>query len=149
MKQILIKKNPDIKEIAGSNINIYNKNEKVVIDGTALIYIRIPLKIEVLNGGKFELNIRLHKNLIQKGVFLIGAYYENDEVTALFTTFDGHKVIIEPNEPILIGTLIEPIVYRQIDDEVVGGFTVVKSQDSTLKLEEKPKNKRKTKKPKN
>jgi hypothetical protein len=149
MKQILIKKNPDIKEIAGSNVNICNKNEKVVIDGIALIYIRIPLKIEVLNGGKFELNIRLHKNLIQKGVFLIGAYYENDEVTALFTTFDGHKVIIEPNEPILIGTLIEPIVYRQIDDEVVGGFTVVKSQDSTLKLEEKPKNKRKTKKPKN
>jgi hypothetical protein len=149
MKQILIKKNPDIKEIASSNINIYNKNETVIIDGTQFVYIRVPLKIEVLNGGKFELDIKLHKNLIQKGVFLIGAYYENDEVTALFTTFDGHKVIIEPNEPILVGTLIEPIVYRQIDDEVAGGFTIVKTQDSTLRLEEKPKNKRKTKKFKN
>jgi len=149
MKQILIKKNPDIKEIAGSNITIYNKNEQVIIEGNKLVYVRIPLKLEVLNGGKFELNLKLHKNMLQKGIFLIGAYYENDEVTALFTTFDGHKAIIEPNEPILIGTLIEPMVYRQIDDEVVGGFTIVKTQDATLKLEEKPKNKRKTKKPKN
>jgi hypothetical protein len=119
MRQVLIEKNELINEISGSKIKFEVNDIEILpfsIDKHGVM-VRFPFSVKSLSGGKLDLDFSLPKDLVSKGVCLMGAYWENNEITAYLTsTLD--KVEVEKNDVFLIATLIEVVYFRQISKEV-------------------------------
>ena len=144
MRQILIAKNPQIKELSSHRVTLVaGKDSLKLIRGTGLTLTRIPLTFDVLTGGHVTFKFDLPLLLFKKGVLLAGAYWDGNEVEVAFMSSTGADVEITEGLPILVGTLIETVRFRQIDSTVLGNLTIVKTEgNKALKIEKKKKGKK-------
>jgi hypothetical protein len=131
MKQILIEKTDTIKDLYGTNITLLAQEDSTfeAMNPTTL---RLDLKIKPISGkGTFDINFKQADGLAQAGVALLGVSREADgTVVASFMKIGATAFVVTEGQPLLVGTLFEPVSYRQIEMEVAGGtVNVVKSQE--------------------
>jgi hypothetical protein len=140
MKQVVIYKNSLIKELSGSQIEFYPnvpESESIPMESGKVNLIKIPFSVKVLAGGKLDLDFKLSKILAENGVQLLGAYWDGKEVKAYFMPLEGMDVSISGDTPILIGTLVQVMSYRQVEAEILGGVVDLNQSGSAVVLETK------------
>lgn len=149
MKQILVGTNPIFTKISGNSVELYPgipAGQEVVFKGGKVTCLRVPFRVQVYTGGRFDLSFTVSKVLAENGISLLGAFQEDAEVVAYFSPVEGIDIVIDNGTPILVGTLIQLASYRQVDGTVTG--SVVDLNDGkTMNLQPEPKknNKRKSK----
>ena len=138
MKQIIIKKNPLIKELTGSRVSFSSGPEKVVMIGGKVFTMKIPFSVTVLSGGTMDMDFKVSRHLAENGVNLLGAYWENNhEIVACFMPLEDTEVHIDPMTPVLIGTLVQVVSFRQTDGELLGATLVTEKSGGAIVIEPK------------
>lgn len=116
MRQVLINKNKKIKKLSDNQIVIMSSDDTITeVKSNGVTLARFPFKFEVISGGNVDIKFELPKDMAKKGVILLGAFYEQGEVEAIFTTVSSQKISLENDTPVLVGTLIETVKYRQVE----------------------------------
>lgn len=117
MRQILIKKNIELKSLYGDQIELLS-NEKSLsqVKGEGVTLVRFPLKMDVITGGNLTVKFELSKNMAKMGVILLGAYYENSEVEAILMSGSSQPIQVKNKTHILTATIVETATYRQVDE---------------------------------
>lgn len=142
MKQILIAKNSQIKELAGSRIEFYlNKDQHVIVSDESLVKIEIPFKAKIMSGGTLDLDFSVPQNLASRGVSLLGAYWDGKMITAYMRAMPLMAVGLNNEEPVLVGTLVQVVTYRQINDMMLNASVDAEKSGDVLVVSEKPKRK--------
>lgn len=144
MKQILISKNKQIKALSGSQIE-FTLEEMSNINGSELLKLEIPFKAKIMSGGKLDLDFSLPEDLAAKGISLLGAYWDGKTVKIYLRAIEGSSINLFPGDKILIGTLVQVVSYRQVEDGLLEGVVNVDQSGKVLAIE-KPKSRRKPRK---
>jgi hypothetical protein len=138
MRQILIAKNETISTTVGDEVVLLSDLTRDSVLSTAFIsFFDLPLKLDLLSGGKVKLIFTLHRDLAFKEIYLLGAYLDNDVVRAAFKNLSDVDLYLAPGTPLLTATLIETVSYRQIDLDVRGNMTIKKDGGKSIKVEPK------------
>lgn len=142
MRQILISKSDQIEELAGSQINFKHKADEdgqtLTIYADTLTRISIPFRAKIMAGGKLDLDFKLPEKLASMGVSLLGAYWDGQAVTAYMRSCFNVVVGLEVGETILVGTLVQLVTYRQIDESIMSGMVNSTDQGDVLMITPKP-----------
>ena len=149
MKQVIIQKNPLIKELTGSQIEFYSPFEQTNLVGKKVTILKIPFSVKVLSGGKLDLDFKISKKLAENGVSLLGAYWDGKEIQAMLMPVEDMEVTFNQDVPILIGTLVQVATYRQVSNQILGGDMDVEKSGAVIVLGVKPKEHKTTKAKKN
>jgi hypothetical protein len=148
VNNVVITKNPSIKELSGSRIEFYHPRPpaSVVADVEASKYLMlagakanrivIPFSVNVVGGAELDLDFKLSEELAQVGVSLTGAYWNGEAVTAYLMPLDGTDVRVDVRTPLLIGTLVQVVNYRQVSDKIIGAKSLGTS-NGVMQLEVK------------
>jgi hypothetical protein len=149
MRQILIASNPQIKQLAGSQIEfLYQSNagDPLVLEllGGKPTAVRIPFSAKIISGGTLDLDFKLPESIAERGIQLLGAYWDGKVVTAYLSALLDNPTIIPDGASILIGTLVQLATYRQISEGTLG--SIVDLNAETLTVTTKPKQERKRRK---
>lgn len=120
MRQVLIEQNGLIKELSGSKIE-FEVND-IEIQPFSInkhgAMVRFPFSVKSISGGKLDLDFSLPKSLVSKGIHLMGAYWENNEITAYLLNITENEVNVLKDDVFLVANLIEVVYFRQISKEV-------------------------------
>ncbi len=148
MRQVLISSNALIKELSGDKIVVLSDHKLFSSVGdSSVTTVRFPLEINVLTGGDVNIKFELSKELALAGVILLGAYHEGGVVEAAFIKASTGTTLTFPDTtPVLVGTLIETVRYRQIDSAVIGDLTIVRPSNGAKSLQIKEAKKKGSKK---
>jgi hypothetical protein len=141
MKQVIIQKNPQIKETTGSQIEFYPTGD-TVLQGGKVNKIKIPFVAKILSGGKLDLDFKLSQKLAEHGVNLLGAYWNGKEVSAILMPLEGHDVEFGEDVPVLVGTLVQLVSYRQVSGQILGGTMDTEKSGAVLVLDVAPQEKK-------
>jgi hypothetical protein len=125
MNNVVITKNPSIKELSGSRIEFYHPPTPMSIQhidlaGAKANRVVIPFSVNVVGGAELDLDFKLSEELAQVGVSLTGAYWNGEAVTAYLMPLDGTDVRVDIRTPLLIGTLVQVVNYRQVSEKITG-----------------------------
>lgn len=152
MKQILIQKNDQIRELSGSRIEFYNKSETlsdgdsgyrgVSIDDRRVTKVTFPFSAKILSGGTLDLDFTLPEEVAAKGVSLLGAYWDGSQITAYFRALMDLPQFVRDIEPLLIGTLVQVTTMKQIETDMLNGVVNVEESGKALSITTKPASKR-------
>jgi hypothetical protein len=128
MRQVLIQKNESISDLANDRVVLLSDERTLPeIKGSGVTLVRFPLKMSVIAGGSINIKFELSKQLAKNGAMLLGAFYEEGEVEAIFMSSSGSALQLKNKTPVLVGTLVETVRYRQIDPgdgvKIVGSTT--------------------------
>ncbi len=156
MKQVLIRKNDQIREMSGSRISFYHKAERVEgdlidqpglsISDTDVTKVVIPFQAKIVSGGTLDLDFSLPEAVASKGINLLGAYWDGQNVTAYLRSLQNLPQFINEEDPVLIGTLVQVTSMKQIEDEVLGGQVVSDKSGAVLDIKPDGKKRRNRKK---
>ena len=149
MKQVLIQKNDQIKELSGSRIEFYKRTDEeeklpgvkygLSVDDREVTKVSIPFAAKILSGGTLDLDFTLSENAAAKGISLLGAYWDGKVVTAYLRAVMNLPQFIAENEPILVGTLVQVTTMKQIETDMLNGVVeVAKSGQAIVVLDNKP-----------
>jgi hypothetical protein len=141
MKQVIIQSNKLIKELAGSDIEIYAPTldgEDIQMTCGKLFHLKIPFNVKVLSGGRLDLDFKLSHTLAKNGVSLIGAYWDQQEINAYFMPLEGIDVTIGANVPVLTGTLMQVVSYRQVELDLLDGVVDLNKSGDALSVDLSP-----------
>lgn len=140
MKQVLIQKNDQIKELSGSRIAFYHEGvEDVRIDDRHVTKLTIPFKAKILSGGTLDLDFTLPEHVAELGISLLGAYWNGSEVTVYFRALENFARNLPVEKPMLIGTLVQVTTMKQIETEMLNGVVEVEqSGQAIVILDNKP-----------
>lgn len=138
MKQVIIQKNPLIKELTGSQIEFYSPTTETNLVGGKVNTVKIPFSVKVLSGGKLDLDFKISQKLAENGVNLLAAYWDGKEVSAILMPLEGMDVSVDQSVPLLVGTLVQVMTYRQVTDQVLGGSMDTEKSGSVIQLDVKP-----------
>lgn len=159
MNNVVITKNPSIKELSGSRIEFYHPKPAVpdvpgveamkfvTLAGGKANRLVIPFSVNVVSGAELDLDFKLSEELAQVGVSLTGAYWNGKEVTAYVMPLDGTDVRVDIRTPLLIGTLVQVVSYRQVSEKITGAKSLG-TANGVLQLEVKSDKKTRRKTPK-
>lgn len=130
MRQILIKQNKDVKTISGNRFDFCAKKDQhdLVLSPDEVKIFKFPFKVDVVSGGKIDLDFTLAKQLAVEGVMLLGAYLENGKVTIALMNLSKDVLHLEDEYTIAYGTLVEIATFRQVAEGTVGLVTVEPSK---------------------
>jgi hypothetical protein len=147
VKQIIIAKNPSIKQLSGSRIKFFqvqNDDTKVlVLECGKPKRVTIPFSVKILSGGTLDLDFKISQDLAAAGVSLLGAYWNGEQVTAYLMPLQDTEVHVPSTIPILEGTLVQVTTYRQVEERVMGAKAVF--EGGVLRLDKKVERKRRRK----
>jgi CRISPR/Cas system endoribonuclease Cas6 (RAMP superfamily) len=128
MKQILVTKNSKVEKLYGQEIELSSDTDSVFGIGTVMIQLDINLS-PISGKGTFDMYFKPSENLAQWGIALVGAYKQENLVRAYF--WSAKEMTMPKGTPLLVATLFEPVVYRQVDMAIADGtVSVVKSQEA-------------------
>jgi len=132
VNNVVITKNPLIKELSGSRIEFYHprpsasmsvdtlSTQYVTLVGAKANRVVIPFAVNVVGGSLLDLDFKISEQLAAVGVNLTGAYWDGEQVTAYVMPLDGTDVQVDLSTPILVGTLVQVVNYRQVSDKLIG-----------------------------
>lgn len=149
MKQVLIQKNDQIKELSGSRIEFYRKVENadgeyidqpgLHVDDRDVTKVTFPFAARILSGGTLDLDFTLPEAVASKGVSLLGAYWDGKQVTAYLRSIMSLPQWIPEAAPVLIGTLVQVTTMKQIETEMLNGVVEVEASGQAIViLDSKP-----------
>lgn len=141
MRQIIIQENPLVKSISGSDFRFYPDiaaDSEMSIYGGKVTKFKIPFRVKILSGGKIDLDFTLSEELAKEGVSLLGAYWDGVHVTAYVTCLNGFNVTVSSTMPILTGTLVQVVSYRQVSEQLLDGVVNLNESGSVVKVDDKP-----------
>lgn len=148
MRQVLIRKNDQIKEQSGSRISFYHKTDNpessevagLSVSDREVTKVTFPFAAKIVSGGTLDLDFSLPENVAAKGVSLLGAFWDGQKVTAYLRSIMNLPQFIKDDEPVLIGTLVQVTTMRQIEDAILGDkkLDADKSGNALVILDTKP-----------
>lgn len=150
MRQIIIAKNPLIKEMSGSRIKFFyppitdGDNKDLILEGGKAKKVTIPFAVKIVSGGTLDLDFKISQDLASYAVSLLGAYWDGSKVTAYLMPLVDTEVHVPATIPILEGTLVQVTTYRQVSEKILGADMV--SVDGVLRLDKKIERKRRNRK---
>jgi len=145
MRQLLIAKNEQIKELSGSRIKFYHKNlegRELRIDGQTVTKVTIPFSAKILSGGTLDLDFKVSEELAQAAVTLLGAYWDGKVVTAYFKALNDTVAVVPNDTALLNAVLVQVTTFRQIEEGILGGVMSVDQSGKAISLEKTEKSKR-------
>jgi hypothetical protein len=147
VRQVLIKLNSQVKALSSDKFEfcLDKSRHNLDFEPGKVTPAKFPFEIKVLSGGKIDLNFTLNAKLAEAGVMLLGAYRENNIVSATFMNLGDEILSIEDGYPVLEGQLMETVTYRQIEEGNIGDVQVVGSDGNALVVN-KPQKTKKNKK---
>jgi hypothetical protein len=149
MRQVLVAKNDSIREVSGSRIEFYPAKEQLSdgyfgVDELHVTKVSFPFRAKIVSGGRLDMDFTIPQKLAEAGVNLLGAYWDGEMVTAIYKAIGGTSISIEAGTPVLVGTLVEVVSMRQIEERVAGGVVNVDKSGQVVALDmEQPKKTRK------
>ncbi len=134
MKQILIAKNSQIKKLYGSELELSFDQDTLLMKG-AISVAYFNLNMSLISGkGTFSIQFKPSEEIAQRGVALVSAFESNGDVTAYFVALTDN-VNVSKGTSILVATLFEPIVYRQVDTAIASAVVQVAPEQSGSAVE--------------
>ena len=129
MKQILIAKNNRIKKLYGSELELTSDKElSFTKDNLNVAY--FDLNISPVSGkGTYSISYKASEEIAQHGVLLVSAFEQDGVVRAYFKALVS-DITMPKDTPILIVTLFEPVVYRQVDTTIASAVVQVAPEQS-------------------
>jgi hypothetical protein len=145
MKQVLIRKNDQIKELSGSRISFYHKTDNpepnahlgVSVSDRQITKLVFPFAAKIVSGGTLDIDFSLPENVASKGITLLGAYWDGTKVTAYLRSILDLPQWIPEEEPVLIGTLVQVTTMRQIEDALLGDYKLNEEKSGAALVLEK------------
>ncbi len=153
MRQVLIRKNAQIRELSGSRITFRNKSENIEDGrfgdgdpGTAINDERVtkfvfPFEAKIMAGGTLDLDFSLPEPLAKAGISLLGAYWDGKQVTAYMRALSETSLFVKDTEDLLIGTLVQVTTMKQIEDAILGDQRAESGGQALQIKDNKPKRK--------
>ena len=141
MKQVLIQKNEQIRELSGSRLEFYKDlsvddgEPGTSISDREVTKLKIPFKAKILSGGTLDIDFSLPEGVAAQGVTLLGAYWNGDYVTAYMRSIQDLNAYVKNEDPLLVGTLVQVTTMRQIESKMLGGVVNVEGSGSALKID--------------
>ena len=151
MKQILIQKNDQIKELSGSRIEFYHRTDLadpseahgLNVDDREVTKVVFPFSAKILSGGTLDLDFALSEGVASKGVSLLGAYWDGKQVTAYLRSIMSLPQWIPDTQAVLVGTLVQVTTMKQIEAALLtGSIDTDKSGPAIVVLDNKQKRRR-------
>lgn len=145
MKQVLIAKNPLLKNLGGDRIeltvgDVLEAPEIMNPDG--MIICKSKLNLKLLSSDSIHIKFDISSEMLYLGLFLLGASVEGGELTCALKNLGNAPINFDNSDKVLlIGTLLEKVGYRQIEDEMRGGVVNLDKKEVAAS-----KSKRRTKK---
>jgi hypothetical protein len=125
MKQVLIAKNPLLKNLGGDRIELNARDvvgDPTKMNPNEMLICKSKLNFKLLSGDDIHIKFDISPEMLYLGLFLLGATVEKGELTCALKNLSENEIVFDDSEKILlIGTLLEKVSYRQIEDELKGG----------------------------
>jgi hypothetical protein len=120
----------------GTKLSLHSQGEPTTFVSKQITTLVFKLGFNPISGkGTFDIAFQPSERLARSGVALLGAYRNDDEVVASFMAHGDDNLEVDYKTPLLIGTLFEPVAFRQIDTTIAGGtVNVVQSKGGAVAI---------------